>query len=96
MDKNNILEVGALQHKKIFNNNYFDNISFCLLTAWTAMPLFILIGQALKFDQIIGNLFLVYITTLGMMTFLFVSIYGFKVYQIYGIKYFKKSLINHR
>ena len=21
--------------------------------------------------------------------------YGFKVYQIYGIKYFKKSLINH-
>lgn len=82
-----------MQHKKIFNNNYFDNISFCLLTAWTAMPLFILIGQALKFDQIIGNLFLVYITTLGMMTFLFVSIYGFKVYQIYGIKYFKKSLI---
>ena len=83
-----------MQHKKILNNNYFDNISFGLLAAWAAMPIFILIGQALRFDQIIGNLFLMYITTLGMITFLFVSMYGFKVYQIYGIKYFKKSLIN--
>jgi len=82
-----------LQNKTILNNNYSDNISFGLLTAWAAMPLFILIGQALRFDQIIGNLFLVHITTLGMMTFLFVSMYGFKVYQIYGIKYFKKPLI---
>ena len=75
MNKNDILEVGSLQHKKILNNNYFDNISFGLLAAWAAMPIFILIGQALRFDQIIGNLFLRYITTLGMITFFCIHVW---------------------
>ena len=83
-----------MQPKNILNGNSFDNVSFYILVAWVIMPLLILIGQALKLDQIIGNLFLMYITILGIATLIFVSIYAYKGYQLNGINHFKHILIN--
>ena len=93
MDKNAILEVVSLQSKNFLGDNFFDKISFYLLLAWVTMPLFILIGQAFRLDQIIGNLFLMYITILGITTFVFVSIYFYKLYQVNGFSYFRQGLI---
>lgn len=83
-----------MQPKNSLDCSFFDKVSFNILVAWGSMTLFILIGQALRLDQLIGNLFLMYITILGMITFLFVSIYAYKVYQINGTSCFKHNLIN--
>ncbi|MHC1718752.1 MAG: O-antigen ligase family protein [Acidaminococcaceae bacterium] len=82
-----------MQYKNFLKVFFYDKISFYLLLAWVTMPIFILIGQALRIDQIIGNLFLIYITALGLATFVFVSIYAYNVCKINSIYYFKKSLI---
>ena len=82
-----------MQSKNFLGDNFFDKISFYLLLAWVTMPLFILIGQAFRLDQIIGNLFLMYITILGITTFVFVSIYFYKLYQVNGFSYFRQGLI---
>ena len=82
-----------MQPKNFLNILFYDKISFYLLLAWVTMPIFILIGQTLKLDQIIGNLFLMYITILGMATLIFLSIYFYKLYQVNGVSYFKQSLI---
>ena len=58
------------------------------------MPLVILIGQALRLDQVLGNLFLMYITVLGMATLVFVSAYAYWIYHTNGIIYLWQSLIN--
>ena len=82
-----------MQPKNILNVLFYDKTSFYLLVAWVTMPIFILIGQTLRLEQVIGNLFLIYITVLGLATFLAVSMYAYKVYKINGINYFKQSLI---
>jgi len=82
-----------LQPKNILNGNSFDNVSFYILVAWVIMPLLILIGQALRLDQIIGNLFLMYITVLGLATFLVVSMYAYNGYKTNGINHFKLSIL---
>ena len=95
MNKNEILEVVSLQSKNFLSVFFYDKISFYLLLAWVLMPIFILVGQSLRLDHTIGNLFLMYITILGMTTFIFVSIYAYKTYQVNGIYYFRQSLIKH-
>lgn len=82
-----------MQYKNFLNVLFYDKISFYLLLAWVTMPIFILIGQALRLEQVIGNLFLMYITVLGLASFLVVSMYAYKVYKINGINYFKQSLV---
>jgi len=82
-----------LQPKNFLNVLFYNKISFYLLLAWATMPMFILIGQALRLEQVIGNLFLMYITVLGLASFLVVSMYAYKVYKINGINYFKQSLV---
>ncbi|MHC1714062.1 MAG: O-antigen ligase family protein [Acidaminococcaceae bacterium] len=82
-----------MQPKNFLNILFYDEVSFYLLLAWVTMPIFILIGQTLKLDQIIGNLFLIYITVLGLASFLIVSMHAYKVYKINGIYYFKQNLI---
>lgn len=84
-----------MQTHKSINNVFFDKLSFYLLAAWVTMPIFILLGQALRLDQTIGNLFLMYITILGMITFVFVSIHTHNVYQEKGINFIKQRLIKH-
>lgn len=79
--------------KKIHNSLLLERISFFILVAWSTMPLFILVGQSLKIDQLIGNLFLMYITSLGMVTFVFVSLYAYNIYRENGINYFIQYLI---
>ncbi|MGE4588546.1 MAG: O-antigen ligase family protein [Acidaminococcaceae bacterium] len=82
-----------MQSPKNINNVFFDKYSFYLLAAWVTMPILILLGQALRLDQTIGNLFLMYITILGMITFVFVSIYTNHVYREKGINFIKQILI---
>ena len=84
-----------MQPKNFLNVLFYDKISFYLLLAWVTMPIFILIGQALRLEQVIGNLFLMYITILGITTLVFVSIYFYKLYQVNGVSYFKQNLIKH-
>lgn len=82
-----------MQYKNFLNVLFYDKLSFYLLLAWVTMPIFILIGQTLRLEQVIGNLFLMYITILGITTLVFVSIYFYKLYQVNGVSYFKQSLI---
>jgi len=84
-----------LQPKNFLNVLFYDKLSFYLLLAWVTMPIFILIGQTLRLEQVIGNLFLMYITILGITTLVFVSIYFYKLYQVNGVSYFKQNLIKH-
>ena len=82
-----------MQYKNFLNVLFYDKLSFYLLLAWVTMPIFILIGQTLRLEQVIGNLFLMYITILGIATLIFSSIYFYKLYQVNGVSYFKQSLI---
>lgn len=84
-----------MQYKNFLNVLFYDKLSFYLLLAWVTMPIFILIGQTLRLEQVIGNLFLMYITILGITTLVFVSIYFYKLYQVNGVSYFKQNLIKH-
>lgn len=84
-----------MQPKNFLNFLFNDKISFYLLLAWVTMPIFILIGQTLRLEQVIGNLFLTYITILGLSTVFVVSMYAYKLYKINGIDYFKQNLIKH-
>ena len=82
-----------MQPKNFPNVLFYDKISFYLLLAWVTMPIYILIGQTLRLEQVIGNLFLMYITILGLATFSFVSMCSYNLYKINGINYFKQDLI---
>ena len=81
-----------MQPKKFLNVLFYDKVSFYLLLAWVTMPIFILIGQALRSEQVIGNLFLMYITILGLATLVFVLLYSYMIYRVNGNNYFRKSL----
>ena len=81
-----------MRPKKFLNVLFYDKVSFYLLLAWVTMPIFILIGQALRSEQVIGNLFLMYITILGLATLVFVLLYSYMIYRVNGNNYFRKSL----
>lgn len=82
-----------MQPKKFINVLFYDKVSFYLLLAWVTMPIFILIGQALRIEQVIGNLFLMYITILGLVTLVFVLLYSYMIYRVNGNNYFRKNLV---
>ena len=82
-----------MQPKKFLNVLFYDKVSFYLLLAWVTMPIFILIGQALRSEQVIGNLFLMYITILGLATLVFVLLYSYMIYRVNGNNYFRKNLV---
>lgn len=81
-----------MQYKNFLNVLFYDKLSFYLLLAWVTMPMFILIGQVLRLEQVIGNLFLMYITILGLATLVFVLLYSYMIYRVNGNNYFRKSL----
>ena len=81
-----------MQENSINNDNFNNKASFLLSLAWALMPVVILIEQSLKLDQILGNLFLMYITVLGMFTFLFIALYNYKKYKTSGVNYFTQCL----
>ena len=81
-----------MQENCINNDNFNNKASFLLSLAWALMPIVILIEQSLKLDQILGNLFLMYITVLGMFTFLFIALYNYKKYKTSGVNYFTQCL----
>ena len=70
-----------MQENSINNDNFNNKASFLLSLAWALMPIVIMIEQSLKLDQILGNLFLMYITVLGMFTFFFFFLYNYKKYK---------------